>query len=156
MTDRRRAVTVVVALVAGGCARLPSARLPWAWRDGTIGSASADVAWGDDLAAHKEPVAARDVYQRVLREHGKDPVGGDALWGLALLLVDAESPLCDYHAGLVAFDRFLADYPASRHAGEARAWRAVLRQTQRLEAEAGRLRADLDRLKQLDMEMERR
>ncbi|HZP41674.1 MAG TPA: tetratricopeptide repeat protein [Candidatus Binatia bacterium] len=151
MTAGRVALALLFALAAG-CARRPWSATPAA----AVADPAADVTWGDDLAAHGRPLAARDVYQRVLQAHPKEPVGGDALWGLALLLVDVDGPLRDYRAALAAFDRLLADYPSNRHAVEARAWRAVLLQTQRLEAESARLRADLERLKQLDMEMERR
>jgi hypothetical protein len=148
----RLALGLALAALVPGCAAGSWLRLGRA----VPGTPAADVAWGNDLAAHDQPAAARDVYQRVVREHPKDPAAGDAVWGLALLLVDGESPLCDYRAALAAFDRLVADYPRNEHVAEARAWRSALRQTQRLEAEVGRLRTDLDRLKQLDMEMERR
>jgi hypothetical protein len=81
-------------------------------------------------------------------------VAEDALWGLALLYVDPKSPLRDYQAALTTFGRLLDLEPNGRHADEARAWRATLRDLLRHEREATRLRADIERLRELDVQME--
>jgi outer membrane protein assembly factor BamD (BamD/ComL family) len=114
------------------------------------------VARADDLAHARSPREARTLYQKVIRQHPGTPAAADALYGLAQLLVQPESPLRDYSAAHATLGRLLAEYPESPHASEARAWHAALGELLRSQADARQVREDLERLKQLDMEQERR
>jgi hypothetical protein len=49
----------------------------------------------------------------------------------------------------------MREYPDSMRAPEARAWEAALGELLRSQADARRVRADLERLKALDLEQER-
>jgi TolA-binding protein len=73
-----------------------------------------------------------------------------------LLYVDPESPLRDYAAARRLFVRLVTRYPQSAWTREARAWQATLAELLRQEAEAARLHGDMQRLKELDLEMEGR
>jgi hypothetical protein len=97
---------------------------------------------------------ARDLYQEVLRRDAGDDVEPRALYGLALLHVDPDSRLRDYAAARRLFGQLASRHPDSPWAREARAWRATLDDLLRQEADAARLRGDMDRLKAMDLEME--
>jgi hypothetical protein len=143
----RAALLVVVALAA--CARFksppPTVAVP----------ASRDLAEADRLARAGSGRAARTLYRRVLREGRGTPVAAEALYGLGRLYVDPESGVRDYGSAHTAFSRILREYPDSARVPEARSWDALIGELQRNQAEANRLRADLDRLKALDLEQER-
>lgn len=143
----RRAAVVLAALVIAGCAAVrPTATPEPRGREG-LERAAAEARAG-------RPRAARKAYAQVLEGDPTGPVAEDALRGLALLYVDADSPLRNYPAALAAFDRLLAANPHGQYAEEARAWRAALRELIRHEREATRLRADIERLRELDVQME--
>ena len=93
-----------------------------------------------------------------------------ALHSLARLYVDPASGLRDYRAAQLAFGRLLMEYPKGEWESEARAWQATLAdlvaregelvareaEATRLKTEAAKLGADLQRLKRIDMNLERR
>ncbi len=104
---------------------------------------------------------AHAAYRQALEDYPESPFADRALFGLARLFVAAENPDRNYRVAYQHFGRLLADYPQSRWAREARAWREVLAAllTQREEAERARqethrLLQDLERLKQLELELE--
>jgi hypothetical protein len=140
---------VLAAVMLAACARFqsppPTVAVP----------ASRDLAEADRLARTGSGRAARTLYRRVLREVRGTPVAAEALYGLGRLYVDPESGVRDYGSAHMAFSRILREYPNSPRAAEARCWDALITEMQRNQTEAGRLRADLDRLKALDMEQER-
>jgi Tetratricopeptide repeat len=140
---------VLAAVMLAACARFQSPRptleVP----------ASRDLAEADRLARAGSGRAARTLYRRVLREGRGTLVAAEALYGLGRLYVDPESGVRDYGSAHTAFSRLLREYPNSARAPEARCWDALITEMQRNQTEAGRLRADLDRLKALDMEQER-
>jgi len=142
---------VAVVVLLAGCASFRPKRppTPAPERSATM------VARGDELA-QKDPRAAHELYRSVLRDRPRDPVAPEALYRLALLYVAPDGPLHDYRAARTAFERLLTEYPDNPHAIEARAWSAALSELERTEAESAKLRANLERLKELDMEQERR
>jgi hypothetical protein len=143
-----RALTLLFVAVAA-CARFrtppPTVEVP----------ASRDLAEADRLARAGSGRAARTLYRKVLREGRGTLVGAEALYGLGRLYVDPESGVRDYGSAHTAFSRLLREYPSSARAAEARCWDTLITEMQRNQTEAGRLQADLDRLKALDMEQER-
>lgn len=142
------------------------------------------VARADQLAHEGQGLAARDLYERVLREHRADPARARALYGLGRLQVDPVSALRDYRAAHASFGRLLAEYPRNPWESEARAWRAALadlftreeeatktreeatrvkeeaarirEEATKVKEEAARLKTDLERLKRIDLDLERR
>jgi hypothetical protein len=109
----------------------------------------------DHLAHDGRPVAARDLYERVVREYPGDPARAEALWGLGQLQCDPASPFRDYRAGYTTFGRLLAEHPRSTFEADARRWRATLSELLAREEEMARMRSQLQRLKRIEVELER-
>jgi hypothetical protein len=177
---KRLVVALMLATLCGGCAGLD-----W-FRDRSEGQSEAArlMARADKLARDGQPIAARDLYVRVVGEAARDTVHARALYSLARLQADPRSGLRDYRAAQLAFKRLLTEYPQGEWESEARAWDAVLtdlvargaelavREAEAVrlrnelfarEAEAVRLRneaakvgADLQRLKRIDLNLERK
>ena len=128
------------------------------------------MARADELLREGQPSAARDLYARIAGEAARDTLHARALYNLARLQVDPRTGLRDYRAAQLAFRRLLADYPASEWESEARAWDAVLTiltareaelgareaEAARLRSEAAKAAADLQRLKRIDLNLEKR
>jgi hypothetical protein len=124
----------------------------------------------DELVRGGQQSAARDLYARIVTEAPGDAVRARALHSLARLYVDPASGLRDYRAAQLAFGRLLTEYPKGEWESEARAWQATLAdlvaregelvareaEATRLKTEAAKLGADLQRLKRIDMNLERR
>jgi hypothetical protein len=132
---------------------------PWIVEPHERGGATAAarlIAQADDLVERGQPQAASGVYERVLREHPEDPAGATALYGIGRLQADPASRVHNYRAAHTAFSRLLAEYPHSRWETEARAWRAVLRDLLAREEESARFKSRIERLRQTDLDLERR
>jgi outer membrane protein assembly factor BamD (BamD/ComL family) len=120
------------------------------------------LAQADALMRDGKPKEAAAIYEQLVGDRAADgdrspdPVRAQALHTLGQLQVDPKSPVRDYRAARRTFERLVTDYPQSPWTPEARAWRAVLLELERRDADTVRLREDLDRLKELDMNMERR
>jgi len=147
--------TVAVVVLLAGCASFRPKRPPAPTPTPAPDRSATMVARGDQLA-QKDPEAAHELYRSVLRDRPRDPVAPEALYRLALLYVAPDGPLHDYRAARTAFERLLTEYPDNPHAAEARAWSVALSELERTEAESAKLRANLERLKELDMQQERR
>jgi outer membrane protein assembly factor BamD (BamD/ComL family) len=140
----------LLLLAATGCR---TARLfPWITpqtRDpGGVGPAAHLRAGADDLARRGEARAALRAYERVLREHPRDPAAAGALYGIGRLQADPAGGHRGYRAAQRTFARLQAEYPESRWEADARAWRAVLGDLITREEEAARLREDAARFKE--------
>lgn len=156
---RRRVLALALGVLCAGCAAVDWFHAKPERRP----EAARLVARADELARDGQPSAARDLYERVVGEPARDAVHARALYGLARLYVDPSSGLRDYRAAQVAFERLLAEYGKGEWEADARAWRATLAELLAREAEAARLkdeatklRADLERLKRIDLNLERR
>ena len=128
------------------------------------------VARAEELVRQGQPVVARDLYARIAAEPARDAAHARALYNLARLYADPSSGFRDYRAAQIAFDRLLKEYPKGEWDADARAWHAALRdlaaregelgvreaEVARLKSEAARLGADLQRLKKIDLNLERR
>lgn len=138
----------------------------------------------DDPLRQGQPIAARDLYVRIVAEPVRDAAHARALYNLARLYADPSSGLRDYRAARLAFERLLTEYPKGEWEADARAWNAALgelaarevdlaareveleardgelgvraAEVARLRSEAARLGADLQRLKRIDLNLERR
>lgn len=158
-----RWVLPLLLVLASACstARPAPAPSPSPWivepRDrGGAATAARLVAQADELVDQGQGQAAYSLYERVLREHPNDPAAATALYGLGRLQADPASRLRNYRAAHAAFSRLLAEHPQSRWEAEARAWRAVLRELLGREDESARLKAQIERLRQTDLDLERR
>ena len=172
---RRLIVVLSLGTLSAGCAAS-------AWPDAKLEAKPAAasppiVAQADELLRQGQPRAARDLYMRIAAEPERDVEHGRALYGLARLLTDPASGLRDYRAAQAAFDRLLNEYPRDSWEADARAWNAVLMdlaarevelevrdgelgvreaEVARLRMEAARLGGDLQRLRKIDLNLERR
>jgi len=146
----RRAISLGLTLLLAACSGTP-------WRSLTEGmQARQFLVRADGLARNGDHAGARDLYQQVLREHPSSAWEARALFRLARLLVTPDSPIRDYRQAYRYFDRLLVEHPESQQVGEARAWREALGQLLTREQEAARIQQDLERLKKIDKELERR
>jgi len=109
----------------------------------------------DELAVNGSQAEARTIYRQVVRHHSNSPAAANALWGLGRLYVDPDGGLRDYGSAHAAFGRLLTEHPDSPHAAEARAWHTALGELLRAQEDAKRVKNDLERLKELDMQQER-
>jgi len=135
------------------------------------------VARADEMLRQGQPGAARDLYAQVAAMQVQDAAQARAPYRLARLHVDPASGLRDYRSARLALQRLLTEYPKSEWESDARAWQAALAElaareaelaarqaeltmreaeTLRLRSEAAKLGADLQRLKKIDLNLERR
>jgi TolA-binding protein len=128
------------------------------------------VRQAEALGREGQAIAARDLYRRVIREYPADQASAEALYRLGLLQVDPASPIRDYRTARATFTLLLSRYPRSLWDAEARAWQATLtdlllredearrahQRSQRTEEESKRAKTNLERLKQTDLDLERR
>lgn len=132
---RRGLSALALLLLASGCSGgwLPSS---------AHGPSEAEqlVARADAQAGAGWEHAARALYERVLREYPGDPACAPALYNLGRLQVDPSSGFRDYRAAHATFSRLLTEFPKSRWEADARAWRATLGDLMVREAEAARLK----------------
>ena len=160
MTGGRWALPLLM-LLASACSTAPPAPSPSPWivesqERGGSAAAARLIAQADDLVERGQAQAAHAIYERVLREHPEDPAGATALYGLGRLQADPAGRLRNYRAAHAAFSRLLAEYPHSRWDAEARVWRAVLRDLLAREEESARFKSQIERLRQTDLDLERR
>jgi tetratricopeptide (TPR) repeat protein len=138
----------VAGLLAAACTTLPTDG-PQVVERPPLDDARELVRAADALAAARAYAAASRLYEEVIRRFPGDPGQGRALFGLGRLLVLADNPGRSYSRALVCFDRLLREHPESPQAADARAWRSVL-------AAYLARSEELERLKQADLELERR
>jgi hypothetical protein len=160
-----RALLGLVLILSAGCS---TAGRP-AWFPFTWPAADERTAHPPDREAREgESKAARGTPDGPGRERPGDPA--DALYHLGLRQVDPTSGIRDYRAARATFTRLLSEYPRSRWEGEARAWQATLtdllvhedearranQRLQRSDEDSKRAKTNLERLKQTDIDLERR
>jgi TolA-binding protein len=183
MRSARRALALILAAgLAGGCVS-PGWRWTWPptwpWSTGPserVAAPGAPVAGESGLPMPREagrsdatalvdragayardgkPTAARDLYERIIREYPEDPARPAALYGLGLLQSDPAGPLRDYRAAYGTFGRLLSEHPRCRWEADARRWRAMLNEVMTREEETARLKHQLERLKKIEVETDR-
>lgn len=172
MTGARTALVAVCAIVLTGCGMLTSGT-PVASRPASIPPPNAPTRalhQAEALAREGKPGPAQMTYLKIRDDFPQDPVAPQALYRLGVLQADPVNPLKDYRAARATFTRLLAEYPRSPWDTDARAWQAALTELllredesrrigQRLrkaEDDLLRVRTGLERLKQTDLETERR
>src|SRR5215831_1206180 len=167
---KRFVLALLLGALCTGCAGLDR------FRTG-LSEAEQLVTRADKLVRDGQAKEARDLYARVAAEPTRDPLHARALYDLGRLQVDPASSLRDYRGAHVTFKRLLAEYPGGEWESEARAWMTVLTELRaraaelatrsaelaareaevaRLRNEAAKVGADLQRLKRIDLNLERR
>lgn len=101
------------------------------------------------------PLAARDLYERVIDDYPEHPVRAGALFGLGQLHADASSPLRDYRVAYLTFGRVLVEHPRSRWESDTRLWRGVLNELLTRDEEAHRLRVQLQKLRRIEVDLDK-
>ena len=124
-------------------------------RDPGRSDATALVDRAGAYARDGKPTSARDLYERIIREYPEDPARPAALYGLGLLQSDPTGPLRDYRAAYGTFGRLLSEHPRCRWEADARRWRAMLNEVMTREEETARLKSQLERLKKIEVELDR-
>jgi TolA-binding protein len=109
----------------------------------------------DELARDGSPLAARDLYERVVRDFPDHPVRAGALYGLGQLQADSAGPLRDYRAAYSTFGRVLTEHPRSRWETDTRRWRGVLSELLARDDEAHRLRVQLQKLRRIEVDLDK-
>jgi TolA-binding protein len=100
-------------------------------------------------------LAARDLYERVIRDYPEHPVRAGALFGLGQLQAGDSSSLRGYRVAYLTFGRVLAEHPHSRWESEARLWRGVLGELLARDDEAHRLRIQLQKLRRIEVDLDK-
>ena len=155
-----RALLGLVLILSAGCSTAGRpAWFPFTWPA------------ADERTAHPPDREAREGEAKAVRgtpDRPADPA--DALYRLGLLQADPTSGIRDYRAARATFTRLLSEYPRSRWEAEARAWQATLtdllvrddearranQRWQRSDEDGKRAKTNLERLKQTDIDLERR
>ena len=161
------AVAMLLALLVSACA---SRRPPAVSHPLKPDPSQLLLSQARDKVANGKYLEARKLYIQILSKHPKSPEAFEARWGMAWIRVDPRSPLRDYTAARINFDRLVADYGS--RGGDwlawAHAWQAVLERLSAAESEGVALKtkkqaleddlvdleSDLDRLRELEMDLE--
>jgi len=163
---KRVVVAVMLGTLCAGCAALGRFGATPETRSEAAGAKSR----AEQLVRDGQPAAARDLLAQVVSESARDSVHAKALYNLARLQVDPRNGARDYRAAQIAFKRLRTEYPNSEWESDARAWEAVINdlaareaevaareaEIARLRNEAAKVGADLQRLKRIDLNLERR
>jgi outer membrane protein assembly factor BamD (BamD/ComL family) len=159
-------LSVLLLLLTSGCSAISSSSPV----QPTASEATRLVARADARAADGEGPAALYLYQQVLREFPGDRAVAAALYGLGRLHTDPAHGQRNYRAAYMAFSQLLTGYPHSRWTIDARAWHATLFDLLAREDEAARtrvllrsreeeaagLKVQLQQLRKVDLDLERR
>jgi hypothetical protein len=157
-----RRFVLVLALLAGACARPPApppattGPPPPSEAERALADGLAAVAKSDDRAALRKLAAVVDGWPT-------DPAAAEALWMIGVLRVDPQSRVRDLRAARAVFARLASEFPQRPEAAAARGWVAVLRERDRcddelatLRDESARLRETVEAMRRLDLDVERR
>jgi hypothetical protein len=168
---RRRLGSIALAclasfLVSAGCARKPAP----VFHPPKPEPAQHLLSEARDKVANGQYTEGRKLYIRILEEYPESAEAFQARWGMAWIRIDPKSPLRDYTAARINFDRLAADYGSQGGDWLAwvEAWRAVLdrldaaesegialkTKKQALEDDLVDLEGDFDRLRELEMDLE--
>ncbi len=137
---RRLGLVLAIVVLCAGCASVG-----W-FRDALGDRQERRLTRAGELARDRQPSAARDLYEGLVREPSLDTGRAIALYKLGRLYTNPASGFLDYRAAQIAFERLLAEYPKSDWEADARAWHATLVEIQALEAEAAWLRDEATKL----------
>jgi len=175
---RGLAVALALGALSAGCATTGGwfGAMREASRPGPVPSASV-LAQADNLLRQGEPQVARDLYVLIAAGPERDATHARAQFNLAKLYTDPSTGFRDYRLAQLAFERLLKEYPSGDWERDALAWCTALdilaarevelaardgelrlreAELTRFKMEAARLGSDLQRLKKIDLNLERR
>jgi TolA-binding protein len=134
-----RRLAVVLAAFAFGCATLPGPADP------------VETEYRAAVALLKKDRFADAIqgFQAIAERHPKHPRAQDALYSAGYARLHPRNPGADPEAALRDFQRLVRAYPDGPRRDEAQSWIALLTQL-------GKLRSDLQRLLDLDVESEKK
>jgi hypothetical protein len=167
MSRSHGAIALALLVLVGGCAwRKP----PPAFHPPKPEPAQQLLSEARDKVANGQYQEGRKLYIQILEKYPETEEAFQARWGMAWIRIDPKSPLRDYAAARINFDRLAADYGS--RGGDwlawVDAWRAVLdkldaaesegvalkTKKQALEDDLVDLEGDLDRLRAVEMDLE--
>ncbi|HLC40472.1 MAG TPA: tetratricopeptide repeat protein [Methylomirabilota bacterium] len=149
-TRPRRAIWLFVSMALSACSLFSAA--PDAIRRG---EADRMVKEAEDQVRNGEYPAAARLFEEAIKRFPNSPAHDRALYGLARTLVIPDNGGRDYRQAHLYFDRLVREHPDSVYAPDARAWRGLLSVYLARTEETERLKQDIERLKKIDIEMER-
>jgi hypothetical protein len=106
------------------------------------------LADADRSALAGRPREAATRYEAIVRDHPADASAAEALHRLVMLRLEPSSPVHDRRVAAALLRRLATDHGNTLVGREARAWRSVLRDLDKCEAEATRSEADNEKLRQ--------
>jgi len=101
------------------------------------------------------PEAVRE-YHAVAAQYPDDPLAGQALYEAAYAQIYYKNPDVDYGSAVKDFQNLVQKYPDSAWRGRAQNWLNFLGQLETLKMEKEKLKNDLQKLLDLDMELEKK
>jgi tetratricopeptide (TPR) repeat protein len=103
---------------------------------------------GQKLLARGDFEGSLKEHQNALSLSGKSSPGDEALFQIGLIYAHPENPKKDYEKSLDQFRRLVKDHPDSPRSDEARIWREVLQENQKLKQANDRLGQANEKLSQ--------
>jgi TolA-binding protein len=136
----------LVAIALFGCAAMPRSNDP----------AEAEFQAAAALLKKERFADAIRGFQAVADRHPKHARAPDALYAAGSARLHPRNAAADPDAALRDFQRLVRAYPTAPRRDEAQTWVAVLTQLGGLRTEVEKLRSDLQRLLDLDVESEKK
>ena len=109
-----------------------------------------------ELCEKGDYTGAIKAYRSVVETYPQDSLAAEAQFGLAYILLYFENPKRDYDEALKEFQRFTERYTISPRLREAKNWISFLNQLNDQAVENERLKSDLQRLLDIDIESEKK
>ena len=112
------------------------------------------LARGQQLLARGDYEGALKENETVLSLSGNRPPGDSALFNMGLIYVHFANPKKDYGNAFTFFNKLLKDYPKSPLAEQAKIWKAVLQEFEKLTQTVAKLNQVIEDSKKVDIEIE--
>jgi len=109
---------------------------------------------GQQLLARGDYQGALKENQTVLSLSDNRPPGDSALFNMGLIYVHFANPKKDYGNAFTFFNKLLKDYPKSPLAEQAKIWKAVLQEFEKLTQTVAKLNQVIEDSKKVDIEIE--
>jgi TolA-binding protein len=150
----RAILALSLSLLTAGCVYFQKPPLPPLVAEPNQTLASLNRA--QDLFQKGDYGSAIKAYRYVVETYPQDSLAAEAQFGLAYTLLYFENPKRDYGEALKEFQRFTERYTISPRLREAKNWVSFLNQLNDQAVENERLKSDLQRLLDIDIESEKK
>lgn len=94
--------------------------------------------------------------QEILSLSGQNPPGDEAIFNMGLIYAHFGNPKKDYNKSIGFFKRLVKEYPQSPFAEQAKVWRGILQENEKLNQTIQKLNQVIEESKQVDIEVEER